>query len=485
MGKIFPQKRNNMEEKKMRLIKTFSVSGILVLTAIIVLVIYVAQKFTFYSKWVNHTKTVLIANNELSRELLLAERNQRIYAITGNLENLELYKSQKNESFKKVYAIKEMVKDNAIQTNNVNILINMIKDRVLYMDSTIVLIENGNDTFRILKNRISASISLKSMLQISKHIDKMNEYENELLEIRLTNWNRYMELLYPFIFLLFLLSFIIGFLNFYSLRNFNKAREKHTKEIENYQHELRKKITDLNNSNNDLEQFAYIASHDLQEPLRKVIAFGDLLQESAANSLNDESKMYLNKMTSAANRMRQLITDLLNYSRAGRKDVKIEWIDTNKIISEIEDDFALIIKETNAEINTEKLPKIFADYTTLKQVFQNIISNAIKFRNPNVHPQISISAKSATFDLINKYSDLNSLKKYNLFVIADNGIGFEKEFSEKIFFIFQRLHNKQQFEGTGIGLAVCKKIIESIGGKIWAESEKDKGTSFYILVPEE
>lgn len=474
-----------MESKKIQTIKTFSIGGILVLAALVVSVAYLYQKYSYFLNRSNHTKNVLMSTQELSKQLLLTERYQRVYAITG----LKMYKNSYEQHKRQtdIYAkkITKLVSDNPNQISNIDSLNSLINSRFLYMDTTIFYVENIKDTFQILKTRLSSPIQINAIQTINAQIQKISDIEDNLLKERSESMEKYMNLLYPLIVLLFALGLIIGFLNFYNLYTFNKEREKYLKKIELYQNELQEKINALDNSNKDLEQFAYVASHDLQEPLRKVISFGDLLQESAAENLNDESKMYLNKMTAASQRMRQLITDLLNYSRAGRKNLKTEWVNINDVINEIEDDFNLLIKETKANINKENLPKIFGNRTVLKEVFQNIISNAIKFRLPNISPIISITTQVATQNMINNFGDLNKALQYNLITITDNGIGFEQEFSEKIFVIFQRLHSKESYEGTGIGLAVCKKIIESMGGKIWASSEKNKGTSFFILVPGE
>jgi signal transduction histidine kinase len=226
--------------------------------------------------------------------------------------------------------------------------------------------------------------------------------------------------------------------------------------------ELEELTFDLKRSNQDLEQFAYVASHDLQEPLRMVASFTQLLEKRYSEKLDEKANEYINYAVSGSKRMQKLIDDLLQFSRIGRKVAEFEDIDLNELVEEIKEDFQLKIKEKNAKIKYEILPLIKADRSQIKHVFQNFISNAIKFCEEN--PVICIDSKENDQEWE--------------FQISDNGIGIEKKYLEKIFIIFQRLNTRKEYEGTGIGLALCKKLIENYGGRISVESEKDKGTTF-------
>lgn len=224
--------------------------------------------------------------------------------------------------------------------------------------------------------------------------------------------------------------------------------------------------TELMRKNKEIEQFAYAASHDLQEPLRSIFNFSKLLAQKLEKYSDEEINKYISLISGGANRMSNLIFDLLAYSRIGKDMVK-STTDCNKLLDEILTDLTVIIKETAAEIHVDALPVI--NCFDLKSVFQNLILNAIKFRKPNTPPVITISATDTG-------------KEY-LFAIKDNGIGIEKEYYDRIFVIFQRLHTRVEYEGTGIGLSQCKKIIELHGGKIWVESELGKGSAFYFSIP--
>ncbi|HEY9183738.1 MAG TPA: PAS domain S-box protein [Salegentibacter sp.] len=239
-----------------------------------------------------------------------------------------------------------------------------------------------------------------------------------------------------------------------SLKSLNDDLKKHTKELEI--------------SNAELEQFAYVASHDLQEPLRMVTSFLTQLEKKYSQQLDEKAHTYIHFAVDGAKRMRSIILDLLEFSRVGRTEDKQEIIPVNEIISEVKILYQKEIEDTGAEIFSEELPIIMAPKSPLRQVFQNLISNAIKYRKDSVAPRIEIGVEETS--------------NFFIFSVQDNGIGIDPEYFDKIFIIFQRLHQRQTYAGTGMGLAVTKKIIENLGGKIWLESEKGKGTKFYFSI---
>jgi len=224
----------------------------------------------------------------------------------------------------------------------------------------------------------------------------------------------------------------------------------------------------LNRTNKELEQFAFIASHDLQEPLRTVMSFTDLLKEDYQGKADDNTYKYIQFISQSTTRMSALIKGLLDYSQLGNEK-ELCVIDCGQVINEIRDDLSVRIKETNTILKVDELPQVRAGNTELRLLFQNLINNAIKFQKKNVHPEINITAKR----------EFNHWR----FAVQDNGIGIAPEHLAKIFSIFQRLHNRKEYEGTGIGLAHCQKIVDLLGGKIWVESELDKGSTFYFTIP--
>jgi len=267
------------------------------------------------------------------------------------------------------------------------------------------------------------------------------------------------------------------------ITSFNQELEekirKRTSELENANNELAVVNSKLIKSNRDLEQFAYVSSHDLQEPLRKIRTFSELAGRNPGN--REATQTYINKISSSAERMAALIKSVLNYSRLSKADDHQEWVDLNKTIDEVRTDFELLLTEKNGQIIKEELPVVLGMPLQLHQLFYNLVSNSLKFADKD--PEIRVSARRVAA------KDLDLPKADHLFLeyhevrFKDNGIGFEQIYADKVFAIFQRLHDRQNYPGTGIGLALCKKIVENHNGFIKVQSELGKGAEFYIYLP--
>lgn len=246
--------------------------------------------------------------------------------------------------------------------------------------------------------------------------------------------------------------------------------------------ELKERNIDLIQMNKELESFAYVSSHDLQEPLRKIQTFASRILENEFEVISEKGKVYFQKIQSSANRMQHLIEDLLTYSRISRKGGIVEKSDCNVVVQQVKDDLAEIIEARNAIIDAGNLCEIAIDPFLCRQVMNNLIGNAIKFSKPGMRPHIVIRSEVADGIIFNNKL-LSSGKEYCHLSVSDSGIGFEPEFNERIFQLFQRLHHKDEYPGTGIGLAIVKKIIEDHNGIITASSEAEKGTTFDIYIP--
>jgi len=231
---------------------------------------------------------------------------------------------------------------------------------------------------------------------------------------------------------------------------------------------LHQQTKELAISNEELEQFAYVTSHDLQEPLRMITSFMGLLDKKYGHLIDEKGKQYIHFAIDGGKRMRQIILDLLAYSRVGRTSEQLEDIDLNKLIDEIGILHRKAIMESNAHISFNNLPLLQCTKAPLLQVFQNLISNALKYKRPGVAPEVSISSM-----------DCGS---HWQFAVSDNGIGIDAEYFDSIFIIFRRLHTNEDYHGTGMGLTVTKKIIESLGGKIWVESNNGEGSTFHFTI---
>lgn len=232
--------------------------------------------------------------------------------------------------------------------------------------------------------------------------------------------------------------------------------------------DLEKHAKELYISNQELEQFAYVASHDLQEPLRMVTSFLTQLEKKYNDIIDDKGKQYIHFAVDGAKRMRQIILDLLEFSKLGKMEDKVELVDVNELLKEILSLFYKKIEDKQAVIHVGEMPQLVSFISPLRQVFQNIIGNSLKYHKVGISPEIHISAEEHS--------------TYWEFTVADNGIGIDPLYFDKIFIIFQRLHHKQEYSGTGMGLAITKKIIENLGGKIWVESEEGKGSTFHFTI---
>lgn len=221
-------------------------------------------------------------------------------------------------------------------------------------------------------------------------------------------------------------------------------------------------------SNEELEQFAYVASHDLQEPLRMVSSFLTQLDKKYSDQLDEKANQYIHFAVDGAQRMRQIILDLLDYSRLNQDKNIREKVDLNKAISEVISLERSHIEEKEAQVNAQDLPTVMANPAAIKQVFKNLLNNALKYQKQGTKPEIEIGAEE--------------LETHWKFTFKDNGIGIAPDFHDNIFQIFQRLHTRDQYSGTGIGLAISKKIIERHGGEIWVESQVDGGSTFYFTI---
>jgi PAS domain S-box-containing protein len=233
--------------------------------------------------------------------------------------------------------------------------------------------------------------------------------------------------------------------------------------------QLRQFAADLERSNQELEQFAYVASHDMQEPLRKIQAFGDRLKSRAGDHLDEQSRDYLERMQNAASRMQTLMQDLLAYSRVTSRAAPFAPVDLNVVVRDVLDDIETQIERTKGRVEVGDLPTLDADAGQMRQLFQNLISNALKFHHERVAPLVKVdSARDGVACTI---------------TICDNGIGFDDRYAERIFGVFERLHGRGEYDGTGIGLAICRKIVEHHGGTIAARSTPGEGATFTMILP--
>jgi PAS domain S-box-containing protein len=253
--------------------------------------------------------------------------------------------------------------------------------------------------------------------------------------------------------------------------------------LKNLEKERERNIRDLNRSNRDLEEFAYVASHDLQEPLRKISTFGERLKTHCAGTLDKEATLYINRILASTENMRILIDNLLEFSKTTRSSLAYIKCNLNAVMQDVLSDQELKIEETKTRIQSGDLPVIDAVPSEMRQLFNNLIGNAVKFRKKNDDPVITVQSQRLS-DAEKATHHLPAERIYYKIIFSDNGIGFEEEYAEKIFQIFQRLHGKAEYPGAGIGLAISKKIVDNHEGIIYGTSNNGKGSTFTVILPE-
>jgi signal transduction histidine kinase len=306
-------------------------------------------------------------------------------------------------------------------------------------------------------------------------LDQMAEIENKLMTNRLQSRNNYKQQIFRFNWVIMFVALVFLLSSFILL-------ERELKRNKLYKIELENKVNNLNRSNSELEQFAYVASHDLQEPLRKIRSFTDLLL-ARYDTMGDAPRGMLDKIDKSAIRMQLLIDDLLAFSRIIDTTDEAKEVDLNQVLEEVKNNLLSTLEDKNVQLRAQKLPVVIGFETQLIQLFQNLISNSIKYSRDGIAPRIDILCSETTGTDIQEIKEINKNNPYYCITFRDNGIGFKKEYAEKIFVIFQRLHSQDKFKGSGIGLAICRKVISNHNGYIIAEGEEGKGAHFYVYLP--
>lgn len=428
--------------------------------------------------WVAHTKDVLVAVDDLLVTLTNAETNQRGFLLTGGEPFRLRYLKARDQVPAKLAALRQLTTDNSKQQANLNQLSSAIKGRVKRMELVLALRAKG---------RLPEAQAVEAMYEgaalmrgIRQTCSALSAEETRLLAER-TRVRQKTEIEVGACFTLGISISIFLLYGAYGLiQEYAAKRDQAEAEIRTLNGELESRVRDrtaelegvnqqLRRSNEDLTQFAYVASHDLQEPLRTVAGYATLLGRKYEGKLDQQADEYIRYVVQGAKRMQALVQDLLAYSRAGTDRLNYQVTDMEIVLDRAKENLNLAITECRAQITNDPLPELKVDPGKLTQVFQNLVGNALKFSKPGVPPVIHIRACTD--------------ERECLFLVSDEGIGFEPEYAEKIFVIFQRLHGVGSYTGTGIGLAICKRIVEAHGGRIWAESQPGIGSRFSFTLP--
>ena len=435
----------------------------------------------------NHTKRVLRTIKDLYSAVQNAELGLRGFFLSGNDLYLEPYFRSLDEINQQLNELKQYNFEIAGQKENVVLLERLIVERLQDSASHITTKEQNPGSLMLSNNWMLQSFD--SMTQISTLVNIMEAAEYDLLaqqsEVAQESRTslRYTILVANGVGVLLII--LVAQQVYRAMVRQRAETERLEVMVQSRTQELQHYSNELQRSNRELQDFAFVASHDLQEPLRKIRAFGDRVKKMYEGKLGD-GEDYINRMQSAASRMSGLIEDLLAFSRVSTRSEPFKQVDLNLVLDEVLDNIEVKIQETNAIINRCELPTIAADNTQMHQLLQNLIANGIKFVEKETQPEITITCdypepSSAPEDSLEQSQHENSAE-YKI-AIRDNGIGIDQQYLEKIFTPFQRLHGKDRYEGTGIGLAICRRIVERHQGRLEVISSPGEGSTFNIYLP--
>lgn len=435
----------------------------------------------------NNSLQTINLMQDLNRELLAAESSQRGYLLTENPEYLEPYKKTLLVVDDLLNRLSESATELPQQKIRFESLHAYVRSKVKEMQHIVELTDR--DKVKAAIQQVKTDEGIELMRAISLLINEMET--EELASYEKNRWvaaeNR------EFILTSLLMANCFGLLLSLGIfyiwyRNSTKVAELNNK-LASMNSELEEKVNvrthalmqyseELQRSNRELEEFAFVASHDLQEPLRKIRAFGDRLQQKFSPELGESGSDYVSRMQAASERMSALIDDLLSFSRVTTKQHPFASVDLNAVMHRVLDDLEYAIEDSNAQLHIDPLPVIDADASQIAQVFMNLLANSLKFHLPTERPIVTVTCVANIAS-----SMAGDDRTWCCIKFADQGIGFEAQYAERVFNLFQRLHGRDEYSGTGIGLALCRKIIERHGGMITAVSEPGNGAVFTIYLP--
>lgn len=439
------------------------------------------------------TNRVINAVNRLHVAVLRVESGQRGYMLTDDEEYLTDYTETLGVISELMDEVEVSSFSSDINEQSVRIeeLISLTKAKVNEVIGVVELVKEGRKQEAIELVKSDKGIELYKRFE--KLYRKVDASERDMQGTHLANLMSLRRDSVNTLIISSATTLLLIITVFLLLKINSREHEKYQADLESVNEDLESRIEErtqelsiysdeLARSNRELEDFAFVASHDLQEPLRKIRAFGNRLESGYNDVIDDRGKDYLARMLNAAERMSMLISDLLAFSRVSTRGKDFDDVNLEKVIESVLDDLEIAIDEKSAQISVSEMPIIRGDKTQLEQLFLNLISNALKFQSEGVTPVVKINLQEVSEE---DTQDILMSEEYDWIklTVSDNGIGFDQTFAEKIFAPFQRLHGRSEYKGTGIGLAVCRRIVERHNGQIAAMSAPGHGATFTIIMP--
>ena len=460
---------------KIRLKFILAVMIICLITLSVISYLSIKEHAKFNERIYSNTR-VLFELESVTSDLVNIETSFRGFLLTGKKEYLKPYEVSLERLDSNFVELEKRAAGNQIFKIQLQKLKWLLDKQVAVL--SVGKIEELPDS--LVHDHVQNMIKEESMImeEIRLHTDNLKNYQLQLLTKTRKISDNITKQNYLLIAIFILLTAIILFLAYITIFRELEHSQKLSIELEESVHRISR-------SNEELEQFAYVASHDLQEPLRKLIAFSDMIKEKHSNELSEAAADYFNRIIKSAGRMQVLIQDLLNFSRVSKNLEDTEEINLYNIIYEVLDDLNAVIRAKESKITLKIQKELYIEGIAfqMRQLFQNLISNAVKFSKEGQAPQIKIFSRKVSSSFIESELAVVTADKYIEIAIKDNGIGFDEKYLSKIFTIFQRIHGRNEYSGTGIGLALCKKITENHKGVLLAESSPGKGATFSIYLP--
>lgn len=444
------------------------------------------SELTNLQQEIRKSTKIIALIQELHVQLLIAESGQRGYLLTRDDVYITDYKASVEQVNQSLATLRSTVSSKSEQTTLIQQTSELIEKKLKEMGSTI-RVAKAHDFSASLKI-VNSDEGLELYQQLNQLFTSIKQNEAIISSGQISDLEKSAKESSRNVSISLFISVILVMGVFLLVRVNMRNQLLREKEIESQNHKLQLAVEErtkelslfsdeLTRSNRELEDFAFVASHDLQEPLRKIMTFGDRLDD---NTLSDKQQDYLKRMRTAANRMSVLISDLLEFSRVNTRGKDFSVVDLNRVLNNCIDDLSVLIEESNTQMNIQALPAILADPTQMQQLFFNLVANAIKFSADEETPSVSLSVEKVTQPTEIELADLD---EWYQFTLSDNGIGFDQSYAEKIFSPFQRLHSRSEYKGTGIGLAICRRIVERHNGVIKASGIVSHGATFTVILP--
>lgn len=457
--------------------------------------------------WVAHTHEVQDALAEVLSTLKDAETGQRGYVITGDARYLGPYEAALSELPDRVERLKQLTADNASQQQHLVELERLAGTRLQELQRVMALRRDSG--FEAARDRVAGDRGRSLMDELRELVRSMSADEDRLLREREADARQQIRLARVTNVVGVILGSCMVVVAFFLFQRDSRAREHQKQNLEREVVERTAALTrtnadlvgeiaerrraeeqarafaeELGRSNGELQQFASVASHDLQEPLRKIQAFGDRLQTKCAAELGEQGRDYLSRVQESAGRMRTLINDLLTFSRIKTKAQPHARVDLKRLADEVVGDLDGRLQQTGGRVAVGELPVVVAEPLQMRQLLQNLIGNALKFQKPGEPPVVEVRGRVRSDPPSASGNGTPSADGPRVEVaVSDNGIGFDEKYLDRIFDVFQRLHGRNEYEGTGMGLAICRRIVEQHGGTITARSRPNEGSTFIVTLP--